>query len=142
MRINTAKPTQTQQKLFLQYLKQCVHVEHAALLAGVPRKVLYRWLELGRAGEDGFREFVEAIDQQTAEIAKSLMDPLLEAARAGDLKVAQWIYNTRVKPFEDAAHKRMLALEEESTPTGSQEQFSGEDLAAAEARLEAQEVTH
>jgi hypothetical protein len=87
-------------------------LEHAAALSGIPRRVLNAWIEQGRAGQPDFQPFVDLIDQQLAELADELVSPIVEAARGGNLKASMWIYDHRIKPYEDRALKKQFEAED------------------------------
>jgi hypothetical protein len=104
-------------------------------LAGIPQRVLSQWILRGRAGDPLFVEFVDMLDQQLAEMSSELLSPVVEAARSGNLQASMWIYNTRVKPFEDHAVKKLLAAtdaveQRQLEIEAEQDNASADDLAA------------
>jgi len=104
------------------YLKRGLSLEYAAALANVNRRVLADWIVAGRQGQRGFVEFTDAIDRHLAEFSAKLMEPIMAAAEAGDIKAAIFLLKERIKPYED----RFLA-----------KQFAAEDAIEAElARVE------
>jgi hypothetical protein len=107
-----APPTPQQLTDLKERLKQCVFLEHAAALAGVPRRVLQEWILRGRAGDPNFVPFVDMIDLQLAELSDSLTSPIVDAARTGNLQASMWLYAQRIKPHEERALKKQFELED------------------------------
>jgi hypothetical protein len=127
---------------FQKYLKQCLYIEHAATLAGVSKKTLSQWLILGRQGRPGFTAFVDMIDQANAKLAAQVLDPIVQAAEAGNVNAAQWLYKQRFGKREDHYTQKILDIEDKiEAEESSTAELAPEDIAAAEQRaLEAAEA--
>lgn len=107
-----APPTDRQLDELKTRLRQCIFVEHAAALAGIPRRVLSEWMLQGRAGHPDFVPFVELIDEQLAELSDALVSPIVEAAKSGNIKATMWLFDRRVKPYEERAMQKQFDLED------------------------------
>lgn len=107
-----APPTERQLAELRRRLQQCIFIEHAAALAGIPRKVLTEWILQGRAGHPDFVSFVDMLDTQLAELSDALVSPIVEAAKSGNLKASMWLFDHRVKPYEERSLKRQFDLED------------------------------
>lgn len=119
-------PTATDLAAVSGYLKRGLSLEYAASLAGISRRKLADWIVAGRTGRRGFVEFTDAVDRHLAEFSARLMEPIMAAAEAGDVKAAIFLHKERIKPYED----RFL-----------QKQFAAEDAIEAElARVEQREL--
>lgn len=134
-KVAIAPPTKQQLADLKLNLGRMLFVEHAAALAGIPRRVLRYWIENGRAGHPDFVEFVELLDNQLAELSDALLTPIVAAAADGNLAASQWLYQQRVKPFEDHAIKRQLKREDEIEEASRMVEANvaaseGDDLAA------------
>lgn len=130
-----APPTPQQLTELKRRLQTCIFLEHACALAGIPKRVLSEWILQGRAGNPAFLPFVEMIDLQLAELSETLQSPIIEAARDGNIQASMWLFNQRVKPFEDHAIKRRLQQEDEIEDRSRvieahAEMSEGDDLAA------------
>lgn len=141
-RIAVAPPSVRQIEAMRERLLQCQFVETAAALAGIPKKILTTWIQLGRAGRQEFVPFVEMIDKANAELAEALITPIKKAAlEEGNVRAAQWLYQVRCKRREDRYMDRLIAAEEAAEDAFLEhsvgDALSEEDVAAAEARLEA-----
>ena len=77
------------QQRILDALKGGNYRETAAQYAGIGLETFYGWMARGRAGEPGFREFAEAVEQAIAQA--EIRDVLLigEAAKK-DWRAAAW----------------------------------------------------
>lgn len=108
----------------------------AASLAGISSKQLDLVVRLGRSGFEPYAEYTRAIDQVHASLAEELLEIVATAARGGDTKAAQWLYEKKVAPSEVAWQKRMerLELAEEADNGPDFSMPSDEDVEAAEAR--------
>ena len=136
-RPSLAPPTQRQLDELKSRLRQCIFVEHAAALAGIPRRVLTEWILQGRAGHPDFVDFVDMLDTQLAELSDSLVSPIVEAAKTGNLQASMWLFNQRVKPYEERALKRQFAREDEIEETQRRIEV---EVASAEAQALADDV--
>lgn len=145
-RIAVAPPSVRQIEAMRQRLLACQFIETAAALAGIPKKVLTTWIQLGRAGRAEFVPFVEMIDKANSELAEALIAPIKKAAlEDGNIRAAQWLYQVRCKRREDRYTDRLLAAEEAAEDAFLEHtvgaELSDDDVAAAEARLEASQVS-
>lgn len=130
-----APPTEYQLCELKKRLQQCIFVEHAAALAGIPKRVLNEWILQGRAGHPDFVPFVEMLDSQLAELSETLVSPVVEAAKSGNLKASMWLFDHRIKPYEDRALKKHFdeedRLEESQRVIEAHADIAGaQDLAA------------
>lgn len=141
-KLSVAPPTAKQLESFGQYMKRSLHVEHAAVLAGIPSKVLTTWIKLGRAGHRDFVEFVDIIDKACTYRAAELLDSIAQAASDGDVASARWLYTTLHGTRQKKLDERWLQLEEQLDDASSVGAPTEDDLAAAEARLLADEEIH
>jgi len=66
----------------------------------------------GRAGHPDFVPFVDLLDEQLAELSDALVSPVVEAAKGGNLKATMWLFDRRVKPYEDRALAKQFELED------------------------------
>lgn len=129
-----APPTEKQLEQMRQYVKSCLHVETAAVLSGIPTKLVTKWIELGRAGRPDFVPFVDMIDRANAELSLKVMEPVRAAAfEEGNLAALQWIYKVRLQQREQHVQKKWLELEDQHDAQVEPE-LSDDDVAAAEAR--------
>lgn len=129
-----APPTAKQLELMQQYIKSCLHIETAAVLSGIPSKIVNKWIELGRKGRVDFVPFVDMIDRANAELSQKVMAPVTAAAfEEGNLQALQWIYKVRLQQREQHVQKKWLELEDQADAPIEAE-LSDEDVAAAEAR--------
>jgi hypothetical protein len=112
-------------------------VEHAAALSGIPRRVLSEWMLQGRAGHPDFVAFVELLDEQLAELSEALVSPVVEAAKSGNLKATMWLFDRRVKPYEDRALAKQFELEDR---LDEQQRVVQAHVASAEAEQLASDV--
>lgn len=137
--LTVAPPTEKQLESFRQHLKRALHIEHAAVLAGIPTKSLTKWLQLGRSGHKDFVEFVDIVDKVSATHASALIDMVTQAVSDGDVKAAQWLYKQRYDQREKKLTEKWLELEEMIEGSGESAP-ADEDVAAAEARLLGEEL--
>lgn len=107
-----APPTEHQLAALKERLRQCLFIEHAAALAGIPKRVLTEWILRGRAGDPQFVPFVEMLDQQLAELSDDILTPIVEAAKHGSVKASMWLYDHRIRPHEERALKRQFDMED------------------------------
>ncbi len=109
----------------------------AASLAGISMKQLDMVVRMGRSGFEPYAEYTRAIDRVHASIAADVLTIIAEAARNGDTKAAQWLYEKKVAPAEAAWQKRMERLEQAEDEQSNVPDFSmpsEEDVEAAERR--------
>jgi hypothetical protein len=130
-----APPTAYQLAELKRRLRQVLFIEHAAALAGIPKRVLNEWILQGRAGNPEFTSFVDMIDQQLAELSETILSPIVEAASSGNLQASTFLYNVRIKPHEERALKKQFAAEDEletlqNTVNAHAEIAGADDLAA------------
>lgn len=107
-----APPTALQLELLKKELRRCLFIEHAASLAGIPKRVLNEWILRGRAGHPDYVPFTDMLDDQLAELSTALVSPIVQAAQGGNLQASMWLYNQRIKPHEDRALKRQFEVED------------------------------
>jgi hypothetical protein len=133
-RVAIAPPSQKQLELMQQYIKSCLHIETAAVLSGIPTKLVNKWIELGRKGRPDFVPFVDMIDRANAELSQKVMAPVTAAAfEEGNLQALQWIYKVRLAQREQHLQKKWLDIEDQADAP-SEPELSEEDVEAAEAR--------
>lgn len=107
-----APPTERQLTELKVRLQQCIFIEHAAALSGIPKRVLSEWILQGRAGHPDFAAFVDMLDEQLAELSSTLVTPIVEAAKSGNLQASMWLFNQRIRPHEERSLKKQFEVED------------------------------
>ncbi len=113
-RIQVVPPTKKQTQDILFSLRSGTFLEHACLLAGVPLRVLNRWIEFGRANVPGYVEFTDVIDRSNAELGDKLSKVVLNAIEDGDLNALKWLYERRLGASEKHAQERWLEVQDQA----------------------------
>ena len=122
------------------YLKRGLSLEYAAALSNVNRRVLADSIVAGRQGQRGFVEFTDAIDRHLAEFSAKLMEPIMAAADAGDVKAAIFLLKERIKPYEDRFLAKQFAAEDAIEAELARVEQASDVAAAAELVADAEEL--
>lgn len=134
-KLPTIPPTALQLASFRRQLERCVFIENAALVAGIPRKSLLLWIELGRAGHPEFTPVVQLIDEVNAKLSAEVVEPFFKAAfEDGNLDALKFLYNARFKEQESRFNKKMWEAEDKGDVLLSNEVDDSADVLEAEAR--------
>ena len=93
---NAGRPTELTPKLHQQIVKDIrdgMYAQVAAARASISEQTFYGWLKRGEAGEDPFREFLDAVLSAAGEAEKNMVDTVQDAAAGtakGDWKAGAW----------------------------------------------------
>ena len=118
--LTVVPPTKKQVQDILFNLRAGTFLEHACLLAGVPARILDRWIELGRANVPGYVEFTDAVDRSNAELGDKLSKIVNQAVADGDMSSLRWLYDKRLGASEKRAQERWLSKQEKAYEQASE----------------------
>ena len=63
--------------------------------AGIGQSTLFKWLKLGREGDEKYTAFVDAIDGSSGQAAAAMLLRIQQAATAGQWQAAAWLLERR-----------------------------------------------
>jgi hypothetical protein len=100
--VSRVVPAEVQAKLVEAFNLGETSTAIACAYAGIAETTLEGWLERGRAGEDGFREFADAVERAKAQAVIVNRAVMRKAAQAGHWQAAAW-WLDRVMPDRASA---------------------------------------
>lgn len=83
----TGRPTDLTaqvQSLICEHISNGARVDDAAQAAGIHRGTFYQWMAKGRAGEQPYSDFHDAVERARAEFKNGLIGRVMQYADSGD----------------------------------------------------------
>lgn len=72
------------QSLICEHITNGARSDDAAQAAGISRTTFYSWLSRGRAGEEPYADFADAVERARAEFKNGLIGRVMQYADSGD----------------------------------------------------------
>lgn len=98
----------------VRYVTRGLPVRTAATAAGVSVRSINDWLARGKAGEEPFVDFYEAVELARAEFQAVHAGVIDDAGRMGDWKASAWLLERRSRAFIKKEHVETDAKVEHS----------------------------